>query len=252
MEINSLNNPYRRRRGNRSGGRNRNRNRQSQNHNRNDRRGRGRNRNRNQGGSRRKAPPKPTAWQKFLSTVTFGVLGKPKRKSGGKPTPRRKPESRPTASKPTASKPKGEGEKPKSAEKKRHSRRTEVTSGRLYVGNLDYSANEEQLDELFRGAGNVVKSEVVTNARTQQSKGFAFVEMGSIGEAKRAVEILDDQDFMGRRLIVTGARSEGPKSGDSEKAESSESSDGSVSDEATSETPASEAPASETPAESRS
>lgn len=85
-----------------------------------------------------------------------------------------------------------------------------MTSGRLYVGNLDYSTGEAELEDLFRGVGNVLSSEVVTNPRTQQSKGFAFVEMGSIEEAKRAVKVLDDQDFMGRKLIVSGARSEGP------------------------------------------
>lgn len=93
-----------------------------------------------------------------------------------------------------------------------------MTSGRLYVGNLDYDAGETELDELFKGVGNVLSAEVVTNARTQQSKGFAFVEMGSIDEAKRAVEILDDEEFMGRKLIVSGARSEGPHDSDSEPA----------------------------------
>lgn len=86
-----------------------------------------------------------------------------------------------------------------------------MTSGRLYVGNLDYAATEHDLEELFRGIGNVLSAEVVTNSRTQQSKGFAFVEMVSVDEAKRAVEVLDDQDFMGRKLIVSGARSDGPR-----------------------------------------
>jgi RNA recognition motif-containing protein len=96
-----------------------------------------------------------------------------------------------------------------------------VTSGRLYVGNLVYDANESDLEELFRGAGNVVSAEVVTNSRTQQSKGFAFVEMGSIDEAKRAVSILDDEDFRGRKLIVGGARSEGPHNGDEDSSDES-------------------------------
>jgi RNA recognition motif-containing protein len=88
-----------------------------------------------------------------------------------------------------------------------------VTNPRLYVGNLDYKAVESDLEDLFRGVGNVISAEVVINSRTQQSKGFAFVEMASIEEAKRAVEVLHDQDFMGRKLLVSGAKSEGPRGG---------------------------------------
>lgn len=90
--------------------------------------------------------------------------------------------------------------------KKSHRTRTEVTNSRLYVGNLDFSTSESELEQLFSGVGSVLSAEVVTNPRTQQSKGFAFVEMGSLQEAKRAVSVLDDKEFMGRRLIVNGAR----------------------------------------------
>ncbi len=117
-----------------------------------------------------------------------------------------------------------------------------MTSGRLYVGNLTYATTEEELEELFKGFGNVSSAEVVTNSRTQQSKGFAFVEMGSIGEAKRAVDILDDQDFNGRKLIVSGARSEGRK--DSDDYEDSPSADTSSSEDTS---PAEDGPAEEAP-----
>lgn len=95
--------------------------------------------------------------------------------------------------------------------------RNEVISARLYVGNLDYATGEPELESLFRGVGNVLSAEVVTNPRTQQSKGFAFVEMGSLDEARRAVAVLDDQDFMGRKLIVSGARSDGPHDNEGEE-----------------------------------
>ena len=84
----------------------------------------------------------------------------------------------------------------------------EITSPRLYVGNLDYQADEEHLEELFKGVGTVTSTEIVTNPRNQQSKGFGFVEMSHIDEARRAVDVLHDQDFMGRRLQITGAKSE--------------------------------------------
>ena len=85
----------------------------------------------------------------------------------------------------------------------------EVTSGRLYVGNLSYDATESDLYGLFNGIGSVQSAEVVSHRRTMRSKGYAFVEMLTIEEARRAVEILHDQDFMGRPLVVSGAKSEG-------------------------------------------
>ncbi|MEM9016817.1 MAG: RNA-binding protein, partial [Verrucomicrobiota bacterium] len=171
--------------------------------------GNNRNRNRNRNRSRRRREPKPTPWQKFLSTITFGLLGKPKRKKS-----QRKPKQAPRTS--SRSTPRQQPADKKPAPAKRRNR-TEVTSGRLYVGNLDYGTTESDLEELFRGIGNVLSAEVVTNSRTQQSKGFAFVEMVSIEAAKRAVEILDDQEFMGRKLIVSGARSEGPREREDEQ-----------------------------------
>ena len=101
----------------------------------------------------------------------------------------------------------------------------EVSSGRLYVGNLDYEANEDDLDTLFSGVGTVVSAEVVINPRTEQSKGFAFVEMNNIEAAKRAVDVLHDQDFMGRALLVSGAKSEGRQSGENDTDEAAESDD---------------------------
>lgn len=196
MENNSNQNQNRRR-NNRSGGGNRNR--QGGNRNRNQ----GGNRNRNRNRSRRRPEPKPTAMEKFLHTISFGLLGKAEKK-------KRKPQQRSGAPKT------GAPSTPKTAAPKKKRTRTEVTSGRLYVGNLSYDADEPEIEELFKGAGNVLSAEVVTNARTQQSKGFAFVEMGSIDEAKRAVEILDDENFMGRKLIVSGARSEGRRDGEDE------------------------------------
>lgn len=201
MENRSQDNQNRRHRGNRSGGRNRQGN-QNQSGNSGRNRNRSRNRNRNRGGSRNGKSGKPTFLQKLLSIITFGLLGN----SGSKPASKKPAKSDQTKTAPRAdSARKGgrEGDRPKR-------NRNEVTSGRLYVGNLDYATGESELEDLFRGVGNVLSAEVVTNPRTQQSKGFAFVEMGSIEEAKRAVKVLDDQDFMGRKLIVSGARSEGP------------------------------------------
>ena len=82
----------------------------------------------------------------------------------------------------------------------------EVTTPRLYVGNLSFDAAESDLFELFNGVGIVQNVEVVSNRQTQRSKGFAFVQMQYIDEAKRAVAELHDKEYMGRKLVVSGAK----------------------------------------------
>ncbi|WP_395753684.1 RNA recognition motif domain-containing protein [Prosthecobacter sp.] len=82
----------------------------------------------------------------------------------------------------------------------------DITTDRLYVGNLSYDATESDLFELFNGVGAVKNAEVVVNSRTQRSKGFAFVTMGSVEEARRAVQELSGKDFMGRPLQLSGAK----------------------------------------------
>ena len=92
----------------------------------------------------------------------------------------------------------------------------EVTSPRLYVGNLSFDATESDLTELFKGVGQVVAVEVVSHRQTQRSKGFAFVQMQTTEEAKRAVEELHDKEFMNRKLVVSGAKNVDQQDGRSE------------------------------------
>jgi RNA recognition motif-containing protein len=82
----------------------------------------------------------------------------------------------------------------------------EVTSPRLYVGNLSFDATESDLFELFNGVGHVQNAEVVSYKHNQRSKGFAFVQMQTVEEAKRAVAELHDKEFLGRKLVVSGAK----------------------------------------------
>ena len=83
----------------------------------------------------------------------------------------------------------------------------EVTTPRLYVGNLAFEATESDLFELFNGVGQVQNAEVVTYKHNQRSKGFAFVQMLTVEEAQRAVSELHDKEFLGRKLLVSGAKS---------------------------------------------
>jgi len=82
----------------------------------------------------------------------------------------------------------------------------EVTSPKVYVGNLSFDAVESDLTELFAGVGSVQNAEIVSHRETQKSKGFAFVTLASVDEAKRAVVELHDKEFMGRRLVISGAK----------------------------------------------
>jgi RNA recognition motif-containing protein len=82
----------------------------------------------------------------------------------------------------------------------------EVSSPKIYVGNLSFDAVESDLYELFNGVGQVQNAEVVSNKYTHKSKGFAFVTMLTVDEARRAVTELHDKEFMGRKLVVSGAK----------------------------------------------
>lgn len=75
-----------------------------------------------------------------------------------------------------------------------------MPGSKLYVGNLKYSATNEQLKELFAGYGEVVSVNII------EGKGFGFVEMSNTDEAEKARESLDGQDFLGRILRVNEAR----------------------------------------------
>ena len=95
----------------------------------------------------------------------------------------------------------------------------EVSSPRIYVGNLSFEATEGDLLELFSGVGSVQNVEIVSNKHTQKSKGFAFVQMQTTEEAKRAVAELHDKDYMGRKLVVSGAKAVDEKRGERRQSE---------------------------------
>lgn len=183
--------------------------------NRGRRRRGGRDRNRNSSssspGSYFKPRQQQTGIQKFLSFITFGFLGKSKPKTAGSSEFTAEPQRTPRESGPIArgdreSRDFSRRENRESRPPRQQPHSSEVTGDRLYVGNLSYDASESDLFELFNGSGKVKNAEVVMNARTQRSKGFAFVTMMSIDEAKKAVADLNNKNFMGRPLVVGGAK----------------------------------------------
>src|SRR2546428_423035 len=82
----------------------------------------------------------------------------------------------------------------------------EVTSPRLYVGNLSFDATESDLFDLFNGVGHVQNAEVVSYKHNQRSKGFAFVQMQTVEEARGAVSELHDKECLGRKLVWSGEK----------------------------------------------
>jgi len=76
----------------------------------------------------------------------------------------------------------------------------------LYVGNLPYSATEEQLTELFGQAGKVDSVRVMRDMATGRARGFAFVEMSTDEEAQKAITQFHEQQMDGRALVVNEAR----------------------------------------------
>lgn len=78
-------------------------------------------------------------------------------------------------------------------------------SKRIYVGNLSYQTTESDLTTLFEQAGEVESASIITDRDTGQSKGFAFVEMGS-DSADNAIAQFNGTEFNGRALTVNEAR----------------------------------------------
>jgi len=76
----------------------------------------------------------------------------------------------------------------------------------LFVGNLSYETNDQSLRDAFEAYGAVSSATVITDRETGRSRGFGFVEMNDDGEARAAIEGLNDTDLNGRALNVNEAR----------------------------------------------
>ncbi|PIT98671.1 MAG: RNA-binding protein [Bdellovibrionales bacterium CG10_big_fil_rev_8_21_14_0_10_45_34] len=84
---------------------------------------------------------------------------------------------------------------------------------KLYVGNLSYHVSEDTLVDLFSGFGSVESAKIVVDRDSGRSKGFAFVEMSSDGEARAAIDGLNGKEQDGRTLSVSEARPMAPREG---------------------------------------
>lgn len=77
---------------------------------------------------------------------------------------------------------------------------------KLYVGNLPYSVDEDQLNDIFAGEGNVVSAKLITDRDSGRSKGFGFVEYENEEDADRAIENLNGSEVDGRTITVNVAK----------------------------------------------
>lgn len=77
---------------------------------------------------------------------------------------------------------------------------------RIYVGNLPYTTQDEDLNEAFSAFGEVESTIVIRDRETGRSRGFGFVEMSDSSSAKAAIESLNGKNFQGRNLTVNEAK----------------------------------------------
>ena len=79
-------------------------------------------------------------------------------------------------------------------------------SKKLYVGNIPFSTTTESLKESFQKAGEVEDVFVMTDKMTGRPRGFGFVTMVTDEGGQSAIDMYNDKEFEGRRLVVNEAR----------------------------------------------
>jgi RNA recognition motif-containing protein len=77
---------------------------------------------------------------------------------------------------------------------------------RIYVGNLSFNTEEQQIQELFGSLGEVASVRLIRDRDTGRSRGFGFVEMTDTAAGQAACETLNQHEFEGRRLTVNEAK----------------------------------------------
>lgn len=76
----------------------------------------------------------------------------------------------------------------------------------IYVGNLSYKVDENDLKEIFAEYGEVSSVKIITDKYSGRSKGFGFITMENDDEAKHAINDLNDREFDSRKLVVNEAK----------------------------------------------
>jgi RNA recognition motif-containing protein len=74
----------------------------------------------------------------------------------------------------------------------------------IYVGNISWGMNDQDLENLFAEHGTVTSAKIITDRMTNRSRGFGFVEMSDGAEA--AIAALNEAEVEGRKLVVNESR----------------------------------------------
>ena len=74
----------------------------------------------------------------------------------------------------------------------------------IYVGNISWGMNDQDLENLFAEHGTVTSAKIITDRMTNRSRGFGFVEMSDGAEA--AIEALNEAELDGRKLVANESR----------------------------------------------
>lgn len=76
----------------------------------------------------------------------------------------------------------------------------------IYVGNLNYNMEEDDLRSVFSEFGEVNSVKLIKDKFTGRAKGFGFVEMENDSEAKTAIDQLNGSEVQGRNMVVNEAK----------------------------------------------
>jgi len=83
----------------------------------------------------------------------------------------------------------------------------------IFVGNLSFNTNEDELRQIFEGYGQVDRVSILTDRDTGRSRGFGFVEMASDEDGEKAIAALNGSQFGGRTINVNEARPKSDRGG---------------------------------------
>lgn len=83
----------------------------------------------------------------------------------------------------------------------------------IFVGNLSFNTNEDELRQIFEGYGQVDRVSILTDRDTGRSRGFGFVEMSSDEDGEKAITGLNGSQLGGRTINVNEARPKAERAG---------------------------------------